>query len=56
MCLGSSKPKEQTPPKPNPPTSFDYSAGNRAPQQQQAANAAADSVASPSSFGAELGK
>lgn len=52
MCFGS-KTKEVKPPPPNPPTTFDYDAGERAPlQQQQAANAAAPTQAS---FGSELG-
>ncbi len=53
MCMGSSKPKEQKPPPPNPPTTFDYSKGARAPL----ANAPPPNAEAPSAstFGAELG-
>lgn len=53
MCMGGSSPKEQKIPPPNPPTTFDYAAGQRAPLANKApANASAPSA---TTFGAELG-
>jgi hypothetical protein len=57
MCFGS-KTKEVKAPPPTPPTTFDYSKADRAPQDAMLrANAAAASAADdqPKSFGAELG-
>jgi hypothetical protein len=54
MCFGSSNPQQQKIPPPKPATSFDYQAGQRSMQQQQAATMAAETTAPATSFGAEL--
>lgn len=58
MCFGS-KTKEVKAPPPTPPTTFDYAAADRAPQDGSVRpNAAAISAAAddqPKTFGAELG-
>ena len=56
MCFGGSKTKEVKPPPPTPPTTFDYSAGQRAVSGDGKPNAAAPSAAPQSAtFGSELG-
>lgn len=66
MCLGgkSSAPKQQAPPAPNPPTTFDYQAGGRdVTADQRRANMAVNQANSATvlsqttgqPFGADLG-